>query len=736
MRFKRNTKKQSVQIFVLLAFGIFALESLGYIKYQQHLFTWVKQTFEYDYFNSSIRRDAIGEKYGTAPSDTLKVDMEAGAFVALSDEWNSYFKNKQRIDQQPWLESKNNYSGRVKLISQKGEKWHRAKIGMMGMNRDHHPSLDRFSMKVKLKGDHRLFGKKSFRLLLPETRGYFIDDLANRLFSELYSGMQIRYKPVVVVFRKNKAVHMLLEEKLDKFFIESNQRRESYLFETGFMGPLRQIPGLEEMNISFELNSSLKDSLKNARFESLVLSGFQQNPELIFKMVDYKKFIGAMAIGTVFGSWHHLIDINLHWYYNPVNHQLEPTVREVGMYTDLNVNVPFEKMNVDQITDVLFPNKEGFFGHEYIKWLKAQDPDFESRLKFEINRVAIMTGQALTNFSVPQLLLGEPQKKEFDVFIERLQRRIEFYSQGKFIFPKEKEKDVVIWDGKIEIRSKVVIPENQTLILKPGTNIQFSEKGKILINGRLIADGNKKQPIVLYSLDKRSGSLFIESSDTQKLTHVYFKYLRNWSESFWQTPSSITVHRTPHIIFSNCSFIGNQKGDDFVNLFDCPSFDFTHCTFQEILSDALDSDFSNGRVSECRFLDVGNDGIDGSGSKIRINDCEFNRIGDKAISAGERSNFKVDNCRIEKAAIGLVSKDQSQLYSSQTQYGEVDLDIAVFQKKPEYGPSSFSSKQKISGFNYLIEHKSKIQSEGEKLRFSEDVRNKLYGADYGRATIK
>jgi hypothetical protein len=133
---------------------------------------------------------------------------------------------------------------------------------------------------------------------------------------------------------------------------------------------------------------------------------------------------------------------------------------------------------------------------------------------------------------------------------------------------------------------------------------------------------------------------------------------------------------------------------------------------------------------------VGNDGIDGSGSNISINFCEFNRIGDKAISAGERSNFKVDNCRIEKAAIGLVSKDQSQLYSNQTQYGEVDLDIAVFQKKPEYGPSSFSSKQKISGFNYLIEHKSNIQSEDEKLRFSEDVRNKLYGADYGRATIK
>ncbi len=440
MRFKRNTKKQSVQIFVLLALGIFALESLGYIKYQQHLFTWVKQTFEYDYFNSSIRRDAIGEKYGTVPSDTLKVDMEAGAFVALSDEWNSYFKNKQRIDQQPWLESKNNYSGRVKLISQKGEKWHRAKIGMMGMNRDHHPSLDRFSMKVKLKGGHRLFGKKSFRLLLPETRGYFIDDLANRLFSELYSGMQIRYKPVVVVFRKNKAVHMLLEEKLDKFFIESNQRRESYLFETGFKGPLRQIPGLEEMNIPFELNSSLKDSLKNTRFESLVLNGFQQNPELIFKMVDYKKFIGAMAIGTVFGSWHHLIDINLHWYYNPVNHQLEPTVREVGMYTDLNVNVPFEKMNLDQITDVLFPNKEGFFGHKYIQWLKAQDPDFESRLKFEINRVAIRTGQALTNFSVPQLLLSEPQKRNTMHLLNGLRKGLNFIHWGNLCCQKNKKR--------------------------------------------------------------------------------------------------------------------------------------------------------------------------------------------------------------------------------------------------------------------------------------------------------
>lgn len=736
MRLKRNTKKQSAQIFVLLALGMFALETLGYIIYHQHLFTWVKQTFEYDYFNSSIRRDAIGGKYGTPPLDTLRVDMEAEAFVALSDEWNSNFKNKQRIDQRPWLESKNNYRGRVKLISQKGEKWHRVKIGMMGMNRDHHPSLDRFSMKVKLKGDHRLFGKKSFRLLLPETRGYFIDDFANRLFSELYSGMRIQYKPIVVVFRKNKAVHMLLEEKLDKFFIESNQRRESYLFETGFMGPLRQIPGLEEMDISFELNSSFKDSLKNARFESLVLSGFQQNPELIFKMIDSKKFIGAMAIGTVFGSWHHLIDINLHWYYNPVNHQLEPTVREVGMYTNLNQKLPFEKMSIDEIIEVLFPNKEGFFGYEYTKWLKVHDPEFESHLMFEINRIAVKTEQTLTDYSIPMLLLSKPQKKEYDEFLQRLQKRVEFYSLGKFVIPKEKEKDIVVWDGHIEIKNKVVIPENQTLILKPGTRIQFSNSGKILINGRLIADGNKQQPIVLSSLDKKSGSLFIESSDSQRLTYVQFKYLRNWSEGFWETPSSITIHRTPHVEFFNCSFLDNQKGDDFVNIFDCPSFNFAHCTFRKTLSDALDSDFSDGRVTACRFLDVGNDGIDGSGSNIRIKNCEFNLIGDKAISAGERSNFKVDECRIDKAAIGLVSKDQSQLYSRQTQYGEVDLDIAVFQKKPEYGPSSFSSKHKISGFNYLIERKSKIQSEDEKLRFSEDVRNKLYGADYGRATIK
>ena len=736
MQLKRNTKSHSAQIFLLLTLGIFALEVLGYFKYNQHLFTWVKQTFEYDYFNSSLRRDAIGGKYGKTPLDTLKVDMDPGEFVALSDEWNAYFKNKQRIDNQPWLESKSNHRGRVKLTSQKGEKWHRAKIGMMGMNRDHHPSLDRFSMKVKLKGDHRLFGKKAFRLLLPETRGYFIDDLANRLFSELYSGMRLGYKPVVVEFRKNKPIHMLIEDKLDKFFIESNQRRESYLFETGFLGPLKQIPGLEEMNIPFELNSSLKDSIKNARFESLVLSGFQKNTDMIFKMVDSKKFIGAMAIGTVFGSWHHLIDINLHWYYNPVNHQLEPTVREVGMYTKLDEKIPFEQMSVDQIVDLLFPNKKGFFGYEYTRWLKTHDPELESRLKFEINRVALQTEQILSDYTTPQLLLSQPQKKEYDQFLQRLKNRVEFYSKGRFNIPKPKKKERMVWNGNIEIRNKVVIPENQTLILKAGTHIRFSDRGKILINGRLIANGNKQQPIVFSSLDKESGSLFIESTDSQRLSFVQFKNLRNWSEGFWQTPSSITVHRTPHVNFLNCAFIGNQKGDDFVNIFDCPSFDFTHCTFQETLSDALDSDFSDGRVTSCRFFDVGNDGIDGSGSNIRITDCVFNRIGDKAISAGERSNFTVDHSRIQKAAIGLVSKDESQLYSSQIQYGEVDLDIAVFQKKPEYGPSSFASKQKISAFNYLIERNSQIQSVDRTLKFSKDVRNKLYGADYGRATIK
>ncbi len=70
-------------------------------------------------------------------------------------------------------------------------------------------------------------------------------------------------------------------------------------------------------------------------------------------------------------------------------------------------------------------------------------------------------------------------------------------------------------------------------------------------------------------------------------------------------------------------------------------------------------------VSNSDFENIGNDAIDGS---EQVSFCK-----DKAVSAGEKSIFKVNNCRIINNEIGMVSKDQSldisennELYNNKT----------------------------------------------------------------------
>ena len=182
--------------------------------------------------------------------------------------------------------------------------------------------------------------------------------------------------------------------------------------------------------------------------------------------------------------------------------------------------------------------------------------------------------------------------------------------------------------------------------------------------------------------------------------------------------------------------VENRRGDDYLNIFGCSQFTIEHCLFENVLSDAFDSDFSNGTVSHTVFNKIGNDGIDGSGSDIQIAYCKFHYIQDKAVSSGEKSNFTLVNSRIDNSEIGLVSKDNSTLKVSQTHIENVRLLAAIFQKKPEYGPAQIKIDSDLNDTHYLIEEGSTINHQVDSLYLSEYVIDKLYGNDYGSATQK
>ena len=123
--------------------------------------------------------------------------------------------------------------------------------------------------------------------------------------------------------------------------------------------------------------------------------------------------------------------------------------------------------------------------------------------------------------------------------------------------------------------------------------------------------------------------------------------------------------------------------------------------YSNISSDAIDIDFSDGKIENIKFSGIKNDAIDFSGSNAKILNCYFENINDKIISVGERSNVNVSKIKAFNSFIGIASKDSSKVLSKDIVFDEVKIPFAAYQKK-EYDYGSLVVKNsKIN--NFIVE---------------------------------
>ena len=105
---------------------------------------------------------------------------------------------------------------------------------------------------------------------------------------------------------------------------------------------------------------------------------------------------------------------------------------------------------------------------------------------------------------------------------------------------------------------------------------------------------------------------------------------------------------------------------------------------------------------------------------------------DKAISAGEKSIFELNGNTFINNEIGLVSKDESIIYSKNDFFKNNKIDVASFIKKKFFDyPEILLENAEIG--KYLIEDGSKVKGI-DSIKYSTNVEEKLYGNLYGRAS--
>lgn len=752
----KNPSKKPIfwKIGALILLGFFLLEIFSFAKYRIHLPKLIQLGVDFDIRHKGWELKNYIEENQENPydvKDTIKIDMAPEDFADMNNEWLEFYKNKHQLDGSPWVEKKGKYPVKVKHING-DHKWHKAKISMVGMWTDHHPNLQRFSMKLKLSGENRIFGSKAVNLILPETRNIIIDPMANDLYKTLFNGMSLQYNPVIVEFRKNQPVMMLREENFDKFLIERNRKRESVIFEKGFAGRLKHLPGYEKESPQGDFNYEFPDSARQEVLKNSLWHLFNHPTDTLYEMIDEEKFLGLLAIGVYFKSWHHLVDINLHWYYNPVNHKLEPLIREISMYPEFGFKKEI-KTAQDRMDHYKFQFRyfhENFahklpnFLNSYTQYLNKTDPLFYQKLDQNVLKVA---------HSVQSIIKEYPYQKPYEMLPARFQKAqqgiidvLKMRSAELLKIPTKQYRQefnvdppaIIRWKNKVVINDDgFTLDKNQTLIIEAGTQIKLTGKNCVIkLLGNVQALGHSKSPIHWVVSPQTRGSLFIEDESHLVLSYCIFDGFSSLSNGFWSTPAGITIHKSHFAQIDHCLFKNNRKGDDMLNLFGCNNFRIEQCKFQNILSDAFDSDFSSGTVSQCTFENIGNDGVDGSGSNITVIHSRFNRVQDKAISSGEKSSFIAKYNEIDSCAIAFVSKDLSILEEYSNTLSNNQLDYASFEKKPEYGPATLTSDQDLNSRKFLFQHKTTIHHRGKKIKTIKDVESKLYGNKFGKATQK
>jgi len=288
----------------------------------------------------------------------------------------------------------------------------------------------------------------------------------------------------------------------------------------------------------------------------------------------------------------------------------------------------------------------------------------------------------------------------------------------------------------VDVKKDLFIPENFIVQGHPGLTINLLNGASIYSKSAFNFKGSINNPIKITSLDRKGGGLVIISPKGDSVfADTIFEHLTSPNMGSSGLSASISVYDT-HVTFERCIFEKNEA-EDFLNLIHS-KYEVIDSRFSYVKSDAIDSDYSKGTITNSIFTDVGNDAMDFSGSISELSGIRVDRVGDKALSSGERSHISGSHLSIVNAEIGITSKDLSEVNLSEVTISDTRLGFAIFQKKEEYGAASaiITDLAMVNvDLDHLVDLNSSLTLNGKDVISKRaEVGDLLYGATFGKSS--
>ena len=699
------------------------------------------------YFEAAQIRDYMHKEFFEVDSlilnavniDTMKVSIDSEEMSAIeetrSNVLNTYFKTgEMNIKKHSYHEAFTEYKNYNT----------RSKMKLFGMNSDHYHK-NKLSFRVKFKGG-RFFAKKKINILSPKTRSFQMDHIYNQAYKNKFEGIGIDQTPIVLYINNESKGVYFIEDFFDKYMIEKNKKKESFIFESGFNDKFQGSEPISKLNTEdgyFNINTLPKGKKWKNLSKRIIDLFHNNNPNELFNIIDAEKLNAVIGLCLFAQDHHPLLDINLHWYYNPVNNKLEPLIRESYIH-----NIP-KDYSIDTIWEQFYNKITKEPALKLIeKWIVYQQ---EHNAKKMITQSALKSALYIKEYVKTDSYKGFMSKLNTEFSYNTSKQEIilkhnisQIVSKINFIENSQLTHDsIIIITNNMKINEDFVIDKNISLTINPGVTITLLDNANIYVYGKITSLGKFSNPIKFVGNENSNSAIYINSLAESQFNFCKFIGLSGLNNNLklplfkdlWETSSTITLYESSNVSFNNCLFANNQNGDDMINVVRCDSITFSNCSFENILSDALDSDFSNIKIESCKFVLVGNDAVDASFSNIKINTSYFEKIADKAISIGEESRVNMLNCKIKDSELALVVKDGSLLEVENVLLENNRMDLIAFSKKEEYDPPVFKLLD-CNITNYLIDKNARNLGIGDYYRTSQSIQDVLYGTQYGKASIK
>lgn len=208
------------------------------------------------------------------------------------------------------------------------------------------------------------------------------------------------------------------------------------------------------------------------------------------------------------------------------------------------------------------------------------------------------------------------------------------------------------WSGKVHPQGDIIVPENVTLTIQPGTEVLFPNGAGLSVQGRLLARGSAQNPVVFHSIaGSKTGS--------------------------WQG-----------IAFEQ----GTKEGSELLNVrIDGASQCVTLTGAKVRIADSTLRNSSKGVLSgvgayllveRTTISDMSEGGIDASvGSQGKIVGCQIRRTANFGIQIGKKSAFSISDNQIASSKVGIfVSGDSPPLERNTIDHCEAG--IVILQTSP------------------------------------------------------